>query len=388
MAIKTFYFRPQLVVGPGALEQLPEVVKDYGKKAFLVIDPFFVGGPVYDRVMGYLEDKDVTVYSKVSSNPRHTDIDEGAALMVEKGCDFLVTLGGGSCIDSAKAMNTVYTNGGSCWEYVRRAGEEMRLITKPLLPLVCIPTTAGTGTEATRYSVVTNIETHNKGTIKSDGVFPTVSLIDAELMTSMPRKLTALTGIDAFTHAFESYISRTANIFSEIFSLRAIELFAKSIEKACLDGNDTEARNDMALCSTLAGISLCHSATTLSHGLGQPLSGLTDAPHGGSIAVCLPTVVRWTLPECQEKFAKVARIFKPELAALPEAEQAAALPDMLEELFDRIIGEHLTMSSYGLTADMVEKMAELALTNYNGDVTRHPKVATKEELMEIINKCL
>ena len=385
MNTQTFFAPTEIICGSGVLDKLTDITKGFGNKCLFVMDPFFKDSKLEKRIISLLADKQVVTYANVSPNPRTNDIDEGAK---QDNIDFIVALGGGSAIDTAKAINVVYTNGGSSWEYTKGLNRVMKDITKPLLPLIAIPTTAGTGTETTRYSVITNSDTHEKATIKTDLIFPTKSLVDPELMFSVPRKTTALTGIDAFAHNFEAYIGSKANDFSEMSSLKGIELFAKSIRKACEDGNDEEARNNMALCSTLGGLSITHSATTLPHGIGQALSGIADAPHGGSIAVCMAEVIRWTLPEAKDKMARVACIFDESLKDKTVDEQAYALPDILDNLFNEIIGTKLTMKDYGLTPDRVEDVVNMAMTNYNGDISRHPKVATKQDLIDIINKCM
>lgn len=388
MPTQTYFCPTKLIVGEGVLNKLPECCANLGYHAMLVMDPFFKDSEVLIRICELLKNKEICVYSKISPNPRDTDIDEGADICRKYQADFMIALGGGSAIDSAKAMNVVMNNGGSCWDYVKRSDYNPGEINKKLIPLIAIPTTSGTGSEATRYSVITHALDHRKGTLKSDAIFPDIALIDAELMVSIPRKTTALTGIDAFAHAFESYIGSQANEFSEMFAMKAMRLFIDNIKTACLDRNNLQARKQMALCSTLGGLSIAHSATTLPHGIGQALSGITDAPHGGSIAVCMPEVIRFTLPICVEKFATVACMFDPALSALSINEQAEQLPVILKKLFREIIGEDISMRSYGLREDKIEVIADMALSNYKGDVTRHPKVVNREELIFIIKNCL
>lgn len=388
MTLQTYSCPTKLIVGEGALQKLSMLCENLGKQIMLVMDPFFIDSDIHKQICELLHDKNLCVYAKITPNPRDCDIDEGAARCREHQSDVIIALGGGSAIDSAKAMNVVMNNGGSCWEYTKRAGQITREVTHTLLPLIAIPTTAGTGSEATRYSVITHAADHSKGTLKSDAIFPDVSLIDAQLMVSMPRITTALTGIDAFAHAFESYIGSQANDFSEMFAMEAIRLFIDHIRTACEDGQNLHARNQMALCSTLGGLAIAHSATTLPHGIGQALSGVIDAPHGGSIAVCMPQVIRWTLPVCEEKFARVACMFNAELNRLSVHEQAKQLPVILEELFHQIIGKKLTMRSYGLDEKHIEAVADMALSNYKGDVSRHPKIADKDALMAIITECM
>lgn len=385
---KIFYCPTQIITGVGVVNKLTQICEAYGKRVFVVLDPFFVGSPIEHMLQELLRDHELMFYTNICPNPRDKDIDEGGRLCKEHQTNVIVALGGGSTIDTAKAINVVAMNGGTCWEYTKRTNEVMREIQQELLPLIAIPTTSGTGTEATRYSVITHASTHSKGTLKSDAIFPTISLVDAQLSVSMPRKTTALTGIDAFAHAFESYIGSQTNTFSSIFSKQAMELFVKHMKTACLHGDDMVAREQMALCSTLGGLAISHSATTLPHGIGQALSGVCDAPHGGSIAVCMPQILRWTLPVCEEKFAEVACMFDPSLTHVSREQQATALPDILETCFHEILGETITMRDYGLEMSQIEQVADMTLSNYKGDVSRHPKVANREQLIAIIKQCM
>ena len=385
---QVFFCPTEITVGPGSLEQLPNLIPAQISRILLVMDPFFRGKEVEQRIRGLLPGRQIHSFSQVMPNPRDADIDSGADLCCQVGGELILALGGGSAIDTAKAINVVATNGGKSWDYTRGSGKTPRAVTKALLPLIAIPTTAGTGTEATRYSVITNAVTHAKATIKLDVLFPQKAIVDADLMATMPRRTTALTGIDAFAHAFEAYIGSKANDFSEMFSLQAMKLFVRSIRTACEDPANSHARNDMALCSTMGGLAISHSATTLPHGIGQALSGVTDAPHGGSIAVCMPEVIRWTLRESMEKFAQVACLFDPALQSQPTEVQANALPGILEDLFAQLLGTRLTMADFGLTADKVDAVADMALANYAGDISRHPRIANRQDLLDIIRKCL
>ena len=218
---QVFFCPTEITVGPGSLEQLPNLIPAETNRILLVMDPFFRGKEVEQRIRGLLPGRQIHSFSQVMPNPRDADIDSGADLCCQVGGELILALGGGSAIDTAKAINVVATNGGKSWDYTRGTGKTPRAVTKPLLPLIAIPTTAGTGTEATRYSVITNAVTHAKATIKLDVLFPQKAIVDADLMATMPRRTTALTGIDAFAHAFEAYIGSKANDFSEMFSLQA-----------------------------------------------------------------------------------------------------------------------------------------------------------------------
>jgi len=385
MMNQVFYCPTEVFCGSGVINKITDITENYGPNCLFVMDPFFEDSIIEKKIISLLNSKKIIKYSKVTPNPRSDEIDNGAK---QKNIDFIVALGGGSVIDTAKAINIVYTNGGSCWDYAKTKDHPIKEIKKPLLPLIVIPTTSGTGSEVTRYSVITNSLTHAKATIKTDSIFPTKAIIDADLMISVPPKTTALTGIDAFAHCFEAYISSKANDFGDLYALKGMQLFAENIKTACSNGKNIEARNNMAICSMLGGLSITHSATTLPHGIGQALSGITDAPHGGSIAVCMPEVIKFTLPQKKERIANVACLFDESLKNKSIEEQANALPIILDKLFKKIIGDRLSMKDYGLTENKVEAVADLALNNYSGDINRHPKVASKEDLIKIIKKCL
>ena len=375
-------------MGNGELSKLPAVTAEYGKSAFLVYDPFLNGSPTLNAVLAGFDALgiSVTTFSDVASNPRDTAIDAAAALCCQNACDVVVAIGGGSAIDSAKVVALIGKNGGKAWEYTQREGEYIRLPENGRLPLVVVPTTAGTGTEVTPYAVVNNPRLLFKATVYSDVTRPDAAIVDPELMTSMPRKLTALTGIDAFAHAFESYINRNATEFSDMVSLEAIRLFAENIRTACVDGQNCEARRKLAIASLLGGVAIAHAGTTLPHAIGQPLSGLTDVSHGGSIASCIGAVIRWTLPYGEAKFAKVAEILNPALSSLSDKEKAEQLPDIIKNLFVEILdGADVSMTAAGLKEEQVEKIADMIITCYSIDCGNHPRTPQKKDLIDIIH---
>ncbi|MGQ9778332.1 MAG: iron-containing alcohol dehydrogenase family protein [Bacillota bacterium] len=382
-------FPVEVYFGRGELKNLPRIAAGYGAKAFVIMDPFLKGSAIQKSVITGLknEGKEIIEYYEVVSNPRTYLIDQAVSLAVEEKCDFVVAIGGGSAIDAAKAVALLVTNGGNCWDYTERLNAEVARPKKKGLPLIAIPTTAGTGTEATPYAVLSNPELKQKCTIVNPKVFPTVSIVDPELMLSMPPMLTALTGIDAFSHAFESYLNINANPFSEMIALQSMRLFSEAIEKAVEDGHDIQAREKMALCSTLAGMAIAHVGTTLPHALGRPLGGLTDAPHGGTIAACLPEVVKWTLPVSEDKFAKVAEILDPSVVGLPIPERAIKLPDIMESLFARL-GVDVSFSGYGLREEQIDSFCDLVYTSFQLDLQGHPKKASKSDLVEIVRACM
>ena len=384
-------FPTQVEYGSGMLGRIGEFTASYGKRAYCLFDPFFRGSEAAATVMDALHAVGIETYDsyEVHPNPRAGDIDKQAAECMEQKCDFVVAMGGGGTLDIGKAVAFLVTNGRSAWDYTVKENQFYHSITIPPLPFVAVPTTAGTGSEATIYSVVNNPDIQRKCTIRSFELYPRLAIVDPELMLNIPPLLTALTGIDTFAHAFESYTNKNATAFSKMLAMESMRLFAENIVECVENGKNAEARGSMAIASLLGGLAISHSLTTLPHIIGQCLSGWVDAPHGGSLAVCLSQVIRWTLPNGQAEFAQIARVIAPELAAASDAEAAEALPEIIYKLFVRIMGnQRVTMKTYGMDENRADEFAEFIFHNYQKDMSNYLRVPTMEELKAIIQDCL
>ena len=384
-------FPTQVEYGSGMLGRIGEFTASYGKRAYCLFDPFFRGSEAAATVMDALHAVGIETYDsyEVHPNPRAGDIDKQAAECMEQKCDFVVAMGGGGTLDIGKAVAFLVTNGRSAWDYTVKENQFYHSITIPPLPFVAVPTTAGTGSEATIYSVVNNPDIQRKCSIRSFELYPRLAIVDPELMLNIPPLLTALTGIDTFAHAFESYTNKNATAFSKMLAMESMRLFAENIVECVENGKNTEARGSMAIASLLGGLAISHSPTTLPHIIGQCLSGWVDAPHGGSLAVCLSQVIRWTLPNGQAEFAQIARVIAPELAAASDAEAAEALPEIIDKLFVRIMGnQRVTMKTYGMDENRADEFAEFIFHNYQKDMSNYLRVPTMEELKAIIQDCL
>ena len=384
-------FPTQVEYGSGMLGRIGEFTASYGKRAYCLFDPFFRGSEAAATVMDALHAVGIETYDsyEVHPNPRAGDIDKQAAECMEQKCDFVVAMGGGGTLDIGKAVAFLVTNGRSAWDYTVKENQFYHSITIPPLPFVAVPTTAGTGSEATIYSVVNNPDIQRKCTIRSFELYPRLAIVDPELMLNIPPLLTALTGIDTFAHAFESYTNKNATAFSKMLAMESMRLFAENIVECVENGKNAEARGSMAIASLLGGLAISHSLTTLPHIIGQCLSGWVDAPHGGSLAVCLSQVIRWTLPNGQAEFAQIARVIAPELAAASDAEAAEALPEIIDKLFVRIIGnQRVTMKTYGMDENRADEFAEFIFHNYQKDMSNYLRVPAMEELKAIIQDCL
>lgn len=381
----------KLVVGAGRLSEVGSEMAELGTKVFGVFDPFLRGSETTKKIRGWLEEKDLELieFYDVVPNPRYTDMDKGRDICVANGCDCILAVGGGSAIDTAKAITLSAVYGGSSWDYTTRhyEPEKVRSPKKRGLPLLAIPTTAGTGTEATLCSVVNNPDIHVKCTIINPVIFPNTSIIDPEIMYSVPPKTTAFTGLDTFAHAFESYIVASANEFSEMLSLKSIELCAKHLRTAVHEPKNEDARAGMALASALAGAAFCQCGLCLPHAMGQPVGGLKDAPHGATVAICLPAILEWTLPYAQEKIARVAALFDPAVAGLPVNEQANAIIPVLKKLYEDI-GATETYKDYGVTEEDIPTLVNMVYDYYAQDAAGHPKPVTREDVAMLFKNSL
>jgi alcohol dehydrogenase class IV len=380
-----------LVFGAGKIREIGEISKQYGKKAFAVFDPFLKDGSVVKNIRADLKKEgiDMVEFYDVSPNPRYTAMDEGVKICKANACDFVISVGGGSAIDSAKAIAIAVIHGGSCWDYTVRYFE-MDKVRKPTtkgLPHIVVPTTAGTGTEATYASVVNNPNLKLKCAILNPIAYPDYGIVDPELMISVPREVTALTGMDAFAHAFETYISNGANPWSEALSLRSIELFVEHIRTAVNEPKNLDARMGMAVSSTLAGAAICQAGLAMPHAIGQPVSALKDAPHGGTLAACIPQIIEWTIPFAQEKFAKVAEIFDPSISCLGEAEKARKLPESLHQLY-KDLDIAPTFGKYGMKEEEIPTAVDLCFGGFQWDLGGHPKPISREDAAEMFRRCL
>lgn len=282
-----YYIPTKILFGNGQLNDLHKE-KMPGKKALIVISS---GKSV--RENGYLErlEKQLDmakveyfIYDKISPNPTKNQVMNGAEIAKKEKCDFVIGLGGGSSIDAAKSIALMATNSGDYWDYVYNGSGKGKKVENDPLPIVAITTTAGTGTESDPCTVITQEETDEKTGFTYEKLFPVLSVVDPELMTTVPPHLTAYQGFDALFHSTEGYINILANPMSDIFALKAIELISRSLKNAVIDGKNLEARGDVALGNTLSGIVESISDCTSEHALEHALSGFNkNLPHGAGL---------------------------------------------------------------------------------------------------------
>jgi alcohol dehydrogenase len=316
-----FQHATRIFFGPGQLGELGEQAArlSEGGGVLLVTDAGVRAAGLLDRVRAALGEQPVTVVDQVSPNPRDSECQAAAQVAREQAARVVVGLGGGSVMDTAKAAAALATNGGGVKEW-----EDPRRLDRAPLPCICIPTTAGTGSEVTFVAVITDDETHLKMTLLDPQLAPAVAVVDPELTLTLPRGLTAATGMDALIHAIEAYTCKAANPLTDALAIRAIELIATSLERATADGGDLQARSSMALGSTVAGMAFGNSDVGAVHCLGESVGALYDSPHGVANAVFLPQVLEFNVPADPAKHADVARALGAAGAGMGDEEAAAA----------------------------------------------------------------
>lgn len=360
----------RILFGPGRLndlsrERLP------GKKALIVI----TAGKsmrrygVLDRVIGLLDEAGVSsvVFDKILPNPIKSHVMEAAALARAEGCDFIVGLGGGSAIDSAKSIAVMVNNPGDYWDYIHGGSGKGQPVTAPILPVVAITTTAGTGTEADPWTVITKEETGEKIGFGVLETFPVLSIVDPELMLTVPPALTAYQGFDAFFHAAEGYIAKIATPISEMYSLKAIELIARYLPIAVKDGANLEARTMVALANTIAGMVESTSGCTSEHSMEHALSGFKpELPHGAGLIMLSESYFSFFTDKMPERMAAMARAMGENVDALPEAERGKALVTALKKLQAACGVDQLQMSEYGIARGDMPALAKNAWVTMGG----------------------
>ncbi len=300
----SFELPTRIVYGVNSAAKLPDVLREAGYRNVLIVtDTGIRESGLLSPLTNSLDDASLlwTMFDDVEANPKDYNVQAGAEKAREYEVDCLVAVGGGSPIDCAKAVSVVATHGGQVRDYA-----DHTKITDTVLPLVAIPTTAGTGSEVTFGAVITDTENHVKFTVKHQQAAPNIAFVDPKLTVTMPPDLTAATGMDALTHAIEAYTATVAEPLADAAALYAIELITTHLKTAVFSGENLEARAGMLLGSLLAGISFSHSDVAAVHCIAEALGGKYDAPHGMCNAVVLPEIMAYNIESCRERYARVA----------------------------------------------------------------------------------
>ena len=308
----TYYIPTKILFGPGSLNQLSQIQLP-GKKGLIVLSagPSMKKHGYLDRLIQLLHSNgtDTVVFDKILPNPIHRHVMEGAELARAEKCDFIIGLGGGSSIDSAKSIAVMAKNPGDYWDYIGGGSGKGQPLSNGVLPIVAITTTAGTGTEADPWTVITHEERHEKIGFGTPETFPCISIVDPELMISVPPLLTAYQGFDAFFHAAEGYISKIANPVSDMYALKSIALLNTYLPAAVKNGSDIEARTNVALANTLSGFVESTSSCTSEHSMEHALSAFHPSlPHGAGLIMLSQSYFSFFAEKVPDRFIRMAEV--------------------------------------------------------------------------------
>jgi alcohol dehydrogenase len=387
----TYYMPTRILFGAGRISDLASTSLPSGKRALIVIG---AGGSM--RSLGYLDsvqenlrknNVSAVVYDRIQPNPVCEHVDEGASVAKENQCDFVIGLGGGSTIDSAKSIAVMATNGGTYWDYVNGGTGGGRNVEATPLPIVAVPTTAGTGTEADPWTVITRTETREKIGWGYDHTFPTLSIVDPELMLSVPPDITAHTGMDAFFHSVEAYLATVHQPASDHLALEAVNLITRYLPRAVRDGQDIEARTMLAWANTEAGICEALSSCISHHSLEHAVSAYYPAISHGSGLVMLSVPYFSFLAERRgERFVDLARAMGEDVDTLPDADRPLAFIAALRRLIRHIGLSGETLSAHQVKREDLDAMAKTAFDTMGGlfDVT--PVRMTMEDVVDIFER--
>lgn len=380
------YFLPTTnYFGRGSVKVVGEKAKLLGGTKVLVVTDGFLsqlsGGPV-EQVLELLKAEGIesVIYDKVEPNPKDTNVSDGLKIYQEEKCDMIITVGGGSPHDCGKGIGIAATHEGDLYDY---AGIDT--LKNPLPPIIAVNTTAGTASEITRHAVITNTKLKIKYVIVSWRNTPLVSINDPLLMLGKPAALTAATGMDALTHAVESYITLGANPVTDAAAIQAMKLISNNLRQVVANGQNIEARENMAHASLLAGMAFNNSGLGYVHAMAHQLGGLYDMPHGVANAVLLPHVARYNLISNPKKYADMAGFLGENIEGLSVMEAADKTIEALRRLSSDV-GIPSGLKELGVKEEDFEYMAEMALKD--GNAGTNPISGTKEDIIKIFKEAM
>lgn len=378
----SFSVPQEIIVGKGSLARLPEVAEKLGgKHGFIISGPHLNKMGIVASCSESLENAGIKVdaYTETEGNPSVETVEKAAAAFCKSGADFIIALGGGSPMDVAKAVGVVARYGGSITEY-----EGGGRVPGDIIPLIAIPTTAGTGSEVTAFSVITDHSRNYKLTVFSYKLIPAYAILDPELLTTAPVSVAAACGIDAMVHALEAYISKDASPFSDAMAEKALELIGKNIRRYVADRTDIEAAEAMITGSLFAGIAFSWARLGDVHAMSHPVSAYFDVPHGVANAILLPTIVEYNALADRGKYLKLFNYIS--LTPASEAEfEPFMLVDLLTELNEQL-GIPGSLGEVGVTADKFDAMADDAMKS--GNIAVNPRSTTKKDVLSLYEKAL
>lgn len=370
------------VVGTNVLGEAAPLLKKMGNKAFIVTGKHVAVSDMMKQLTALLDKNGIgyVVFDGITGEPTDTMIENGVEMLKSSGCDFIIGIGGGSPLDSAKAIAAMAVNEGSIADY---NGKE---ITGEILPLAAIPTTAGTGSEATKFTVITDSEKGIKMLLKGDVLVPKLAIVDSSFTVGAPKSVTSATGLDALTHAVEAYTSRKAFSMTDTLAVSAVKRIMKYLPIAYRESDNSLAREQMSIAALEAGICINNSSVTIVHGMSRPIGALFHVPHGMSNAMLLKECLSFAVSGAYEKFATLGR--ETGVASDSDSDETAAekFIDSLQNICD--VCEIPTLEQYGIDRDeyysKISKMATDAVAS--GSLANTVKEVTVDDCIEIYKK--
>lgn len=370
------------VVGTNVLGEAAPLLKKMGNKAFIVTGRHVAVSDMMKQLTALLDENGIgcVIFDGITGEPTDTMIENGVEMLKSSGCDFIIGIGGGSPLDSAKAIAAMTVNGGSIADY---NGKE---ITGEILPLAAIPTTAGTGSEATKFTVITDSEKGIKMLLKGDVLVPKLAIVDSSFTVGAPKSVTSVTGLDALTHAVEAYTSRKAFSMTDTLAVSAVKRIMKYLPIAYKEPDNSLAREQMSIAALEAGICINNSSVTIVHGMSRPIGALFHVPHGMSNAMLLKECLSFAVSGAYEKFANLGR--ETGVASDSDSDETAAekFIDSLQNICD--VCEIPTLEQYGIDRDeyysKISKMATDAVAS--GSPANTVKEVTVDDCIEIYKK--
>ena len=383
--INRFVLNEVSYFGPGARQVLPQEVKRLGlHKAFVATDKDLVKFGVADKVLDVLRQAGIPyeLFTEIKPNPPVSNVKAGVEAYAKSGADFILAIGGGSSMDTAKAIGIITNNP----EFADVVSLEGTADTKhKSVPVIALPTTAGTAAEVTINYVITDEENQKKMVCVDPNDIPAIAIVDAELMYTLPKGLTAATGMDALTHAIEGLITKGAWEMSDMFELKAIEMIARHLETAVNEPQNPEARNGMAVAQYIAGMAFSNVGLGVVHGMAHPLGAIFDIPHGVANALLLPTIMEFNAPAALDKYVEIAKAMKVYTDGMTREQAADAAVKAVKDLSLRVgIPQHL--SELGIKAEDLDRLADAAMADVC--TPGNPREVNKDIILELYKKVL
>ncbi|WP_424356506.1 alcohol dehydrogenase-like regulatory protein ErcA [Methanocella sp. MCL-LM] len=352
------FVSPEFVFGSGALHLAGRYAKNFGaNKVFVVSDKNVIDAGWTEKVIESLEEEDLscTVFSNVTPNPRAEEVMQGVDLYKREDCDVIVAVGGGSPIDCAKGIGIVSTNGRNVMEF-----EGVDQIPVPGPPLICIPTTAGSSADVSQFAIITEVSTHRKAALVSKMLVPDTSLIDPDTTVTMPKNLTANTGLDALTHSIEAYVSNASSPITDLFALNAVSLITPNLPEVIRNPDNKEYRGKMMLGSLEAGLAFSNASLGATHAMAHSLGGVEDLPHGESNSLLLRHVMEFNYDTVPQRYERIGEAMGLNLAGLDHTGKKTVVLEAVASLIEAC-GRKETLGQLGVRQEHLPELARQAL---------------------------